>query len=134
LKFVKNVSQSLQQKAQWKLNFAVQNAKQDTICELIGLRASGTKKEIVSFVQPNLKYTDGLNSQLVQELAQQNLRQVYDITVEDEHEYFANGILVHNCSDSNDYMFISMYNSEYINYQRGDIRNKPVYTVQNNRY
>jgi hypothetical protein len=37
-------------------------------------------------------------------------------------------------SDSNDYLYISMYNSEYINYQRGDIRNKPVYSVQNNRY
>jgi hypothetical protein len=81
-----------------------------------------------------LRYTSGLKNQLVQEVAPQNLKQVYDITVEDEHEYFANGILVHNCSDSNDYMFIAMYNSEYINYQRGDIRNKPVYSVQNNRY
>ena len=26
--------------------------------------------------------------------------QVYDLTVEDAHEYFANGILVHNCMDS----------------------------------
>ena len=24
---------------------------------------------------------------------------VYDIQVENDHEYFANGILVHNCSD-----------------------------------
>jgi intein/homing endonuclease len=26
--------------------------------------------------------------------------EVYDITVEDEHEYFANGVLVHNCMDA----------------------------------
>lgn len=27
-------------------------------------------------------------------------QQVYDIEVEDAHEYFANGILVHNCMDA----------------------------------
>lgn len=25
---------------------------------------------------------------------------VYDLTVEEAHEFFANGILVHNCADS----------------------------------
>ena len=25
---------------------------------------------------------------------------VYDLTIEDEHEFFANGILVHNCMDA----------------------------------
>jgi hypothetical protein len=28
------------------------------------------------------------------------LEEVYDITVEDDHEYFANGVLVHNCLDA----------------------------------
>lgn len=37
-------------------------------------------------------------------------------------------------SDSNDYLYTSMFSSDYSNYQRGDIRNKPVYTVQSNRY
>ena len=31
--------------------------------------------------------------------------QVYDLTVEDSHEYFANGILVHNCIDATRYAF-----------------------------
>jgi len=29
-----------------------------------------------------------------------SVENVYNLSVEGEHEYFANGILVHNCSDS----------------------------------
>jgi hypothetical protein len=38
----------------------------------------------------------------VEELKQE---QVYDLTIENNHEYFANGILVHNCSDATRYIF-----------------------------
>ena len=31
------------------------------------------------------------------------IEQVYDLLVEDMHEYFANGVLVHNCMDSISY-------------------------------
>ena len=31
--------------------------------------------------------------------------QVYDIMVDNEHEYFANGVLVHNCIDAIRYIF-----------------------------
>jgi intein/homing endonuclease len=31
--------------------------------------------------------------------------QVYDLTIENNHEYFANGVLVHNCSDATRYIF-----------------------------
>lgn len=34
---------------------------------------------------------------------------VYDLTVECAHEYFANGILVHNCMDSIRYSLYSHY-------------------------
>jgi len=30
--------------------------------------------------------------------------EVYDLTVDEKHEYFANGILVHNCIDALRYM------------------------------
>jgi hypothetical protein len=35
-------------------------------------------------------------------------KQVYDLMVEDCHEYFANGILVHNCIDPIRYSLQSM--------------------------
>jgi phage terminase large subunit len=39
------------------------------------------------------------------------LRMVYDIMVEGEHEYFANGILVHNCIDAMRYVSIMQFNN-----------------------
>lgn len=39
-------------------------------------------------------------------------QEVYDLTVEDEHEYFANGILVHNCMDSIRYAVYSKYSKK----------------------
>jgi hypothetical protein len=30
---------------------------------------------------------------------------VYDLTIEEDHEYFANGILVHNCIDTLRYIY-----------------------------
>lgn len=36
------------------------------------------------------------------------LRQVYDLMVDQEHEYFANGILVHNCLDAARYYVMSV--------------------------
>ena len=32
---------------------------------------------------------------------------VYDLTVEHRHEYFANGLLVHNCMDATRYVILS---------------------------
>ena len=37
--------------------------------------------------------------------------EVYDIMVEDCHEYFANGILVHNCIDSLRYLALNKLNN-----------------------
>lgn len=44
----------------------------------------------------------------VQRVSKSN-RFVYDITVEDEHEYFANGILVHNC----EYQLVELFKEWY---------------------
>lgn len=38
---------------------------------------------------------------------------VYDLEIEHEHEFFANGMLVHNCSDSAIYFFISAFNNYF---------------------
>ena len=35
--------------------------------------------------------------------SKERIEQVYDLQVEGMHEYFANGILVHNCMDSISY-------------------------------
>jgi hypothetical protein len=35
----------------------------------------------------------------------QDQEQVYDLMIDDCHEYFANGILVHNCIDAIRYYF-----------------------------
>lgn len=39
--------------------------------------------------------------------------EVYDIEVEDEHEYFANGILVHNCADNLKDSIVSMFYEDF---------------------
>ena len=44
---------------------------------------------------------------------------VYDITVEDRHEFFANGILVHNCTDVLDYILCTFLSKSWLKYQRG---------------
>lgn len=38
-----------------------------------------------------------------------NKQEVYDLAVEDQHEYFANGLLVHNCFDSLRYIAVEMF-------------------------
>ena len=44
---------------------------------------------------------------------------VYDLEIEDVHEYFANGILVHNCSDSDEYFLCNAFPNIYVDFQRG---------------
>ena len=44
---------------------------------------------------------------------------VYDITVEDRHEFFANGILVHNCTDVLVYILCTFLSKRWLKYQRG---------------
>ena len=65
-----------------------------------------TSKKCANGVKKNLQLTNIKNNdfvvkdvvQVIQE--QKNVAEVYDLTVENEHEFFANGILVHNCIDA----------------------------------
>lgn len=49
---------------------------------------------------------------------------VYCLEVEDEHEFFANGFLVHNCSDSLSYLVCRFTETEYSKFKSG---NKPAF-------
>lgn len=49
-----------------------------------------------------------------------SIEDVYDITVQGKHEFFANDILVHNCSDANDYLYIEVLKSKYNSYISGN--------------
>ena len=58
--------------------------------------------ETAEDVAENSGSTNTVKSIFVAEVAPKNLgkKKVYDLTVEDAHEYFAEGILVHNCLDA----------------------------------
>ena len=63
----------------------------------------------MSFVERNTEHdTQGLVSIVIKTVSRKQetgeLRQVYDLMVEDNHEYFANGVLVHNCIDASRYI------------------------------
>lgn len=64
-----------------------------------------TKKELASFVEMNSWLTNTQRHRLVPDRVvavtpMQIESDVYDITVEGQHEFFANGLLVHNCIDA----------------------------------
>jgi len=51
---------------------------------------------------------------------------VYDIEVEYEHEYFANNILVHNCSDTMDYFLCYYFKEKFVEFQHEKKKKKRV--------
>jgi phage terminase large subunit len=67
-----------------------------------------TKRAIVLNAEKNIKQDTEVSQNIATITAKLNtieesdywLEEVFDITVEDDHEYFANGILVHNCLDA----------------------------------
>ena len=70
-----------------------------------------TKQGSVQFVAKNIKQTDSQNKKLAAEnvvfavccYIETKKADVYNLTVDEVHEYFANGILVHNCYDATAY-------------------------------
>lgn len=64
-------------------------------------------KIIVKYVEKCLLKTSTQNKCFARTLALVNTgkkEKVYDLTIEKNHEYFANGILVHNCIDVTRYI------------------------------
>lgn len=98
-------------------NIAHQFAKENSIQGLTGKKKAISKKDFALFAEMNLKHTNTEMSNAVQEnvfqLAQKKQR-VYDLQVEGTHEYFANGILVHNCSDAAEYMLCSAFKQWFV--------------------
>lgn len=97
-----------------KYNIAVQNAKIGIMREKIESLENGTRKEYARLAAKHLKYINGVKTNIVQESAPK-IERVYDIQVEDCHEYFANNILVHNCSDCFDYELVAVFKSFFDN-------------------
>jgi hypothetical protein len=86
----------------FQLNFVQTNVSQ----RIEEIQVLITLKKNVLFVNQNSSKANMIEQNVVainvEELKQE---QVYDLTIENNHEYFANGILVHNCSDATRYIF-----------------------------
>ena len=79
------------------LNFVQTNVSQhiEEIQELTILKKNAVfVKENLSLISIQKQNVVAINVEQLQESL------VYDLTVENNHEYFANGILVHNCMDA----------------------------------
>jgi hypothetical protein len=110
--YVLNVRKNLKQTLKKFQNIAPLNAKTELPQENSELKKDILKKESAKDVGKHFQLVDGvrINSVLanVQEVSSSN-RNVYDITVDEEHEFFANGILVHNC----EYFMVEIFKNYY---------------------
>jgi hypothetical protein len=70
---------------------------------------------------PNIVETNAVKEPQQEHLGEK--QRVYDIMVEGEHEFFANGILVHNCFD---YILCSAFGADFARYQAGDFTPAPM--------
>lgn len=91
-KFVKNVHVNLKQKLKYK-SIAQKDVKVDLMQGYLEL----------------IKNAKKINNNPI-------ITEVYDIQVENMHEYFANNILVHNCSDILEYFIIQAFRKIYDNF------------------
>lgn len=131
-KSVLNVDQitlDLKKTEQQTVNIVQGNASQDLGQESTVNLGSGILKQSASVVDVHLLNTNGQSKEPVLGV----VANVYDIEVEDYHEYFANGILVHNCTDSMDYFLCEAFKSDYITFQKGGTGFKPVISQRFNR-
>lgn len=112
LEYVLNVKMNLKQ-----IFAGCQNTVLSGVKTMQLLKDSETKKDILKTEYANdaerhFQLINGVRINSVpvnvQKVSESN-RFVYDITVEQEHEYFANGILVHNC----EYMLIELFKEYY---------------------
>ena len=103
-------------------NTYVTNYKQLQILENV-LNVGKNMKEIL---YPRIKTTapNYVQLELIKEEIDygKDLQMVYDLEVEECHEYFANDILVHNCSDAFDYLITHFFKSEYYKYKSGGVK------------
>jgi hypothetical protein len=82
------------------------------------VRLAGQLKQLIQLLKYGGVLQD-VKTELTQEGIEPIKRKVYDIEVENCHEYFANGILVHNCSDATDYLITSAFKTEMSIFDKG---------------
>lgn len=80
---------------------------------LAGNLAWITKRGFAHFVGKNTRLQNIQNNSRVQEVVYRNTEaRVYDLTVEGAHCFYANGILVGNCHDALQYIFVKLFESQ----------------------
>lgn len=73
--------------------------------------------QILNFVQHDARIgIMHVNIDVKKEFLSKKEKYVYDLTIEGEHEFFANGILVHNCGDGMDYMICEAFKNSFKKY------------------
>jgi hypothetical protein len=97
----------------WGKNIAASDAKTMQLQEKEGKIKRILRNGVVLCAEISLKLIDIAKRRIVKRNVGRNYERVYDITVEDNHEYFANGILVHNCSDLCDYFTVGAFPDMY---------------------
>lgn len=85
------------------------NIKREDIEQKENITKTGYVQNVGRYFQliDGIKLYSALSS--VRRIRESNRSFVYDITVEQEHEFFANGILVHNC----EYMAVELFRNYY---------------------
>jgi len=115
--YAKSVEPLLTQELSLKSDFVQENAKVDTICELTEHWGNGMKQESVLSAKENSRHTGGVKHKLAVgnvELFSESIEpEVYNLHIDQQHEYFANGILVHNCSDAFDYFITEAFKTHF---------------------
>lgn len=103
-------------------NFALENVSQNIEEIPISIMKQGN----VNIAEENSLLINTLKQHIAQRVVEENItgkqkgfQLVYNLTIEDEHEYYANGILVSNC-DSLEYVVFRVVNSilEFIEFMR----------------
>jgi hypothetical protein len=106
----KNAEKNTQQRL-LNHNFALRNVKTDIVQGLQGSDTKHQKQPFVKFVVKNLTHCQRMLANFAVGNVIKTHAKVYDLTIKGEHKYSANGILVHNCSDSADYLICSAFDS-----------------------
>ena len=105
--YVNNVGKSISRSIPEIIDFVQTRAKQNTDAYLELTTSHGyVRNAAKSLYHPDLASLNvvATGAQIVS-VQDAGKMQVYDLTIEESHEYFANGILVHNCIDASRYSF-----------------------------
>jgi hypothetical protein len=105
--FVLSAVKSIKQYQYVRQDIAAQNVKTDTIQEKTGILKNGMRTEYVNVAEKPFQLISGPIQNIV--VGPVRRKRVYDLSIEQDHEYFANDILVHNCSDGSDYLVCQLF-------------------------